>query len=77
MRSMEARRLALESGEPGTCCTTGAPLKNKAVLGIRDIVVQIRIRICTSDFWIQLRIRLLSSVILKMQKKYFYIYFFP
>jgi hypothetical protein len=45
MRSMEARRLALESGDPGTCCTTGTPLKNKAVLGIRDILVRIRIRI--------------------------------
>jgi hypothetical protein len=67
---MEARRLALESGEPGTYCTTRTPLKNKAVSGIRDILVRIRIR--TSDFWIQLRIRLLSSVILRMQKMYFF-----
>ncbi len=35
-------------------------------------------RICTSDQWIriQLRIRLLSSVTLRMQKNYFFPYFF-
>jgi len=44
------------------------------VLGIRVILV--RIQTCISDLWIrvriQLRIRLLSSVTLRMQKKIFF-----
>ncbi len=45
----------------------------KLVVGIRDVLLRIRIR--TSDYWIQiriqLRIRLLSSVTSMMQKNMF------
>ncbi len=41
----------------------------KAVLGIRDILVRIRIRTSGYRIRIQLRIRLLSSVTLGMKKK--------
>jgi hypothetical protein len=44
-----------------------------AVLGIHDILMPIWI--CTSDEWIQLRIRLLSLVTLRMQKKKLFLFF--
>ncbi len=45
-------------------------------MGISDTLGRIWIRIRTSDYWIQLRIRLFSSVTLRMQKKVFFFIFF-
>jgi hypothetical protein len=51
---------------------------NTNILGIRDILVRIRIR--TSDLWIRirlrLRIRLLFSLFIRMQNKIFFFIFF-
>jgi hypothetical protein len=67
----------LELGDVGT-----DPVHLTAVLGIRHILVRIRFWISTSDFWIQIQLRIRLLVTYRMQKKinflsYFFLITYP